>query len=93
MKKISSVCRLAEDKNFEVTVNIYYDETNEFDEGEMTFTHVRTGTEHDTVDQVLSTWSEEDVNEQKKWCKLVEAIENDELLSQKIFDEREIIEY
>lgn len=64
----------------------YYDEKNEFDEGETFFLHVLTGSECQTVDQIFQGWGEQDKELQEQWEILKNFIKNDCDLSQKIWD-------
>lgn len=95
MANINNELRLLNDKD-EVLLSIstvtYYDEENELDEGETFYIHPLTGSECQTVRQILQGWSEQDKEDNNNWNKLIEAIENDEELSQKIFD-MDIIDY
>ncbi|MEG1482922.1 MAG: hypothetical protein RSA57_03890 [Cetobacterium sp.] len=72
----------------EINTITYYDENNEFDEGETFYIHPLTGSECQTVNQIFQGWSDE-----SKWLNtLAEEIKNDRDLSQKIFN-MDIIDY
>lgn len=90
---LTSVCRLEKYKEFEVIVNIDYDEENEFDEGELSFNHVVTGSKCNMVDLVLQGWSEVEEEDNQKWETLINNMQNDSDLKQKIFDGIKLIEY
>ena len=64
----------------------YYDDTNEFDEGETFYIHPLTGSECQTVGQILQGWSEQNEEDNNNWNKLIEEIRSDEELIQKIFN-------
>lgn len=89
MKTIVNELRLLND-NEEVLCKLdsvtHYDESIEFDEGETFFIHPMTGSECQIVSQCLDGWSEQDEESQEQWEKLIEAIQTDVDLSQKIFD-------
>ncbi len=89
MAEIRSKLRLLNSKD-EVLCSIdtvtYYDEEDEFDEGETFFIHVLTGSECETIDQVFQGWSEQNKEAQEQWEKLENFIKNDCNLYQKIWD-------
>ncbi len=64
----------------------YYDEENEFDDGETFFLHVLTNSQCQTIEQVFQGWSEQDKESQEQWEKLENFIKNDCDLYQKIWD-------
>ncbi len=64
----------------------FYDEENEFDEGETFYIHPLTASQCQTVGQCFQGWSEQDKESNNQWDTLREKIENDSELSQKIFN-------
>ena len=80
-------------RKYEITAEIFFDEENEFDEGELFFRHVMTDQLCNSAEQTLSGWSEQDETDNKNWRHLVNEINEDDMLKQKIFDEMEEIEY
>lgn len=85
---INNKLSLLNDKE-EILCNIecitYYDEDNEFDEGETFYIHPLTGSECQTIGICLQGWSELDSKEQANWDALIEKIKSDSVLSQKLF--------
>ena len=57
------------------------------------FQHPFTGQWCENLDQVFSGWCEQSEKENERWIEFTEAIKKDDMLSQKICDEIEIIEY
>ena len=75
--------RLVDDKNqvlFELAGQLEFDETNEFDEGELSFQNPCSGDMYTDVKQCLMGWSEQnEADENARW-ELAEAIAGDEEL-------------
>ncbi|WP_300857228.1 hypothetical protein [uncultured Clostridium sp.] len=76
-----------------IDVVMYYDEENEYDEGEIFFLHVLTGSQCETIEQVFQGWSEQNKEAQEQWEKLENFIEDDRDLAQKICDLDEVDYY
>lgn len=76
----------------ELGVIIYYDENDEFDEGESFYIHPLTGSECLTTDQVNQGWSEQNPVYQDQWDNLIYQVDNDMDLYQKVWD-MEVVEY
>lgn len=89
MAEIRNELRLL-NSNDEVLCSIntvtYYDEENEFDEGETFFLHVLTGSQCQYIEQVFQGWGEQNKEAQEQWEKLENFIKNDCDLYQKIWD-------
>jgi len=83
MEKYSK-CRLGK---AEITVKGVFED----DYSKLTFFHPLTGQECEYVEQTLYGWS--DSEGQEEWEQLVEAIQEDDMLEQKVYDDIEVIEY
>ena len=55
-------------------------------ETDIYFLHPLTGQKMERVRQILQGWSEQDESAQSEWVRLVEEIEDDDLLEQRIWD-------
>ena len=66
-----------------------YDSTNEYDEGEILFQHPFSGSFCESARQALSNWNEMDETEEEYRWKLVDLIEQDELLLTRAWDTEE----
>ena len=90
--------RLVDDKNqvlFELAGQLEFDETNEFDEGELVFQHPFTGEMYTDVKQCMVGWSEQtEADEEARW-ELAEAIADDKELLELAWceDEGDVIDY
>lgn len=67
-----------------IAVEIFYNEENEFDEGDVFFIHPMTGSQCDTLDLCFVGWSEFDEESKNQWNNLRKQIENDSDLFQKL---------
>ena len=77
----------------EVLYSLYgilqYNESNEFDEGELYFQNPTNGSLCESIKQAMSNWSEMDTDEEEYRWKLVDLIEQDELLLTRAWDTEE----
>lgn len=60
------------------------------DDEELFYQHPMTGSWNTRAGSILDGWSEQDPDDQEEWKRLVEEIEQDNMLAQKIWDEVEI---
>jgi hypothetical protein len=71
----------------------YYDDNNEFDEGETFYIHPMTGEQCQTIDQCFQGWSEQDEESNNNWNTLRELIKEDNDKEQYFADEVDIDYY
>ncbi len=66
---------------------------DEFGNENIYFQHPLSGLWCENLDQIFSGWCEQSEKENERWIEFTEAIKKDDMLSQKIYDEIEVIEY
>ena len=82
IEETKNIRLLDKDENILCSLEVVYSyNDNDEDEGEVLFVHPMTGSYVEFARMCLQGWSEQDEADNINWWKLIECIENDDLLN------------